>query len=54
MLQQMSKIFQNVQSRGFRPSRTHAVDPVWRIAAGLHHSNDHDQKLTKNRDRNKG
>lgn len=50
MLQRMSKIFQNILSRGFRPGRTHAVDWVWRLTTGLDHSSGHGQKLTKNGD----
>lgn len=51
MLQQTSKIFQNILSRGFRPSGAHAVDRVCRTATNLHHSNDYGQKLKKNRHR---
>lgn len=50
MLQQKSKIFQNISSRGFRPSGApHAVDRDCRLATSLHHNSDYGQKLKKNR-----
>lgn len=47
MLQQTSKIFQNILSRGFRPSGAHAVDRVCRTAMSLHHNSDYNQKLKR-------